>query len=408
MTRPVALCLALHLVLTPSAPGQRVTVEWGAQAIPTLAWANVVPGDRSLAELRLVQPVAMLHAGLWGGRLRLVTTVNFEKYTLLHGELAPGNWGEGFADRRHPHTVVHELMLVAPDLLGRLDGGVALFLAAGKGFVPFGTDDPMVRPPVRFPVNHHLAQVLERAVAIVGVEVGPVALEAARFNGDEPVSPGSWPAWDRFGDSWAVRLTATPFTGLEGQASYAGVASPENRPGSGLDDARTSISARWDRGAVYALVEWARTSVSHGVFVYHSMLVEAAVRRGRHRRYLRVERTERPEETRRFESLFRTVRPLFDNSILGITRWTTLTVGDGLELARTGPVRVTAFVEASAVGIAKVGGGVFDPIPFYGRERGVTVSLGARLSGGMPMHRMGRYGRAGGMPSHTDHQDEER
>jgi hypothetical protein len=123
---------------------------------------------------------------------------------------------------------------------------------------------------------------------------------------------------------------------------------------------------------------------------------------------LRFERTERPEEERLFVSRFRTRRPLFENSILGITRWTTLTVGDGFALARTGPVRVTAFAEASCVGIAKVGGGVFDPIPFYGRDRGVTVSLGARLSGGMPMHRMGRYGPAGWMPSHGDHSSEER
>ena len=41
-----------------------------------------------------------------------------------------------------------------------------LSLTAGKGFAPFGTDDPMSRPVLRYPVNHHLAQILERAVAI--------------------------------------------------------------------------------------------------------------------------------------------------------------------------------------------------------------------------------------------------
>lgn len=87
---------------------------------------------------------------------------------------------------------------------------IELFLAAGKGFVPFGTDDPMSRPVVRFPVNHHLSQVLERAVALAGVRAGPVTVEGSLFNGDEPASPGSWPAWDRFGDSWAARLTLSP------------------------------------------------------------------------------------------------------------------------------------------------------------------------------------------------------
>ena len=32
-------------------------------------------------------------------------------------------------------------------------------LSAGKGFAPFGTDDPMSRPIFRYPVNHHLAQI---------------------------------------------------------------------------------------------------------------------------------------------------------------------------------------------------------------------------------------------------------
>ena len=83
-------------------------------------------------------------------------------------------WGEGFIDRRHPHTYLHELMFSFDDLLGKVDGAARLSLAAGKGFAPFGTDDPMVRPVLRYPVNHHLAQILERAVAILGVSSGPV------------------------------------------------------------------------------------------------------------------------------------------------------------------------------------------------------------------------------------------
>ena len=61
--------------------------------------------------------------------------------------------------------------------------------------------------------RHHLSQLLERAVVIGQVERGPVTLEGALFNGDEPEHPSQWPLlrlpdgqW-RFGDSRAVRLT---------------------------------------------------------------------------------------------------------------------------------------------------------------------------------------------------------
>jgi len=406
---------ALILVGAPALAAQQPGpwIRWGAQGISTFTQTNVVPGNRTLGELRIVQPVVMLHAGALGDHLRLLAAVNLEKWTIPNGELAPGSWGESFVDRRHPHTVVHELMLSAPDLLGRLDGAIELFLAAGKGFVPFGTDDPMSRPVVRFPVNHHLSQVLERAVAIAGVRAGPVTLEGAFFNGDEPISPGSWPAWDRFGDSWAARLTLSPLRegGLEVQGSYAWIKSPENRPGAGLDDAKTSVSGRWKRGPTYAMIEWARTSVSHDVFIYRSVLAEAAWSHGRHRPYVRFERTERPEEERVFGNRFRTRRPLFENSILGVTRWTIVTVGDAVDLTPRGPVRVSPYAEASFVGIVKVGGGVFDPAPWYGRERGFAMSIGVRLGGGMAMPRMGRYGPEagghGGMPRQMDHPSEE-
>ena len=131
--------------------------------------------------------------------------------------------------------------------------------------------------------------------------------------------------------------------------------------------------------------------MSHDVFIYRSMLAEAAWSHGRHRPYLRFERTERPEEERLFVSRFRTRRPLFENSILGITRWTIVTVGNGVNLTPRGPVRVSPYAEASFVGIVKVGGGVFDPMVFYGRTHGTSITVGIRLAAGMPMHRMGRY-----------------
>src|SRR5258705_9277083 len=98
-----------------------------------------------------------------------------------------------------------------------------------KVSIPWGTCHTVPRPPIRFPVNHHLSQILERAVGIGGLRAGPVTLEGALFNGDEPVSPGSWPTLSRFGDSWAGRVTVLPRDGLELQGSYAFVKSPENR-----------------------------------------------------------------------------------------------------------------------------------------------------------------------------------
>ena len=367
------------------------TVDWGAQAIPAVSETNVVPGDRTLGELRVVQPLAMLDVSVFDDRVRFFATVDFEKYTIAHGELAPGDWGEGFEDRRHPHTLVHQLMLVGPDLLGRLLGPVRVFAGAGKGFVPFGTDDPMTRPVVSYPVNHHLSQILERAVAFAGVRAGPVMLEGALFNGDEPVSPGSWPAMSRFADSWSTRLTVMPVRGLEAQLSYAFVHSPENRPGAGPDDAKLSASARWERDHGYGLVEWAETRTAGGAFVFHSGLAEGALTVGSQRPYLRLERSDRPEEERLFASPFRTRRPLFENSILGVTRWTVVTAGDAMELWTNRRVRLGPYVEGSYLGIARVGGGVFDPQIQYGRTKGFAVSAGVRLAAGMRMPRMGRY-----------------
>jgi len=375
--------LLLQIGTAGTVAAQHLQVDWRAQAIPAATETNVVPGNRSLGELRVVQPVGMLDVSGFDDRVHFIATLDFEKYTIAHGELAPGDWGEGFEDRRHPHTLVHQLMLVV--------GSPRIFVGAGKGFVPFGTDDPMTRPVVRYPVNHHLSQILERAVGFAGVRAGPVILEGALFNGDEPVSPGSWPAMSRFGDSWATRLTVMPVTGLEAQISYAFVHSPENRPGAGPDDAKLSASARWERGRWYGLVEWAHTRTAGGAFVFRSGLAEGACTLGSQRPYLRVERSDRPEEERLFASPFRTRRPLFENSILGITRWTVVTAGDAMELRRTRRVRLAPFVEGSYLGIARVGGGVFDPQIQYGRTKGFEVSAGVRLAAGMRMPRMGRY-----------------
>lgn len=370
-------------------------IRLGAHGLLLYTHADPVPNGRSLGEVRLVQPTIMAHGGALSNRLRLLATLNLEGVSIPDGELTPGAWGEGLIDRRHPHTYVHELVLSFEDLLGELDKGASLSLAAGKGFAPFGTDDPMSRPPLRYPVNHHLAQILERAVAVAGVRAGPVMLEGGLFNGDEPERPGQWPRVGRFGDSWSTRLTVWPTSQLELQGSRARVHSPEHRPGSGTDQSKWSVSGRWDGAVqsfpVYALAEWARTSEANGFFVFHSFLAEGAWTVGSNRLHYRFERTERPEEERVTPT--RSRRPHLENSIVGITRWTIHTLGyafEGLPAWRS--VRVAPLVELSFGRVRSVGGGLFDPESFYGKSSFWSISAGVRLDLGMLMHRMGRYG----------------
>lgn len=381
----------------PAEAQARLHGSAGLHGIPVYTRADPVPGGGSLGEVRLVQPVLMLHAAGWEGRVGLTAGFNLEGLTIPDGELAPGDWGEGLVDRRHPHTYVHELVLSTSQRLGGANGRTRVSLSAGKGFAPFGTDDPMSRPPLRYPVNHHLAQVLERAIVVGAVERGPLTAELGLFNGDEPERPGQWPRiGGRFGDSWSGRLLVAPTAGAEVQGSFARVHSPEHRPGAGTDQHKWSLSARWEapvRGQpVYGLVEWARTSEAEGFFVFHSLLAEGAWSPGGHRLCYRFERTERPEEERTSDR-FRSRRPHLENSILGVSRWTVQTAGYGYEASvPAARLRLQPFVELSYGRIGKVGGGLFEAEAFYGRNSFWSLSLGARIGLGRTMHRMGRYG----------------
>ncbi len=390
--------LATLLLLPGSAAlaaQQAASLTVSGQAVAVLTRAEPIPGGNHLTEARLVQPVVMVHAQALQGRLSGLGTLNLEGQTIPDGELTPGAWGEGFNDRRHPHTYVHELMVSAASPLGRRDGPIRVSISAGKGFAPFGSDDPMSRPPVRYPVNHHLAHILERAVVIAGVRAGPVALEAGLFNGDEPERPGQWPNWERFGDSWSARLSAYPASGVEVSGSRAKVHSPEHRPGAGTTAWKWHVAARIERGLaggrVYALAEWARTEEAFGFFVFRSVLLETAWTRGRHRPYARFERSDRPEDLRTSDP-FRSIRPHLENSIAGTTRWTLQTLGYSVRVTGPGGLDLRPFVEVTFGTMRNIDGGIFQPSVFYGRESFNSVSLGLRASWRLSGHRMGRYG----------------
>jgi hypothetical protein len=385
---------------SPEPAGPRWSV--GAQAIGVATHASPERDGRSSTEWRVTRPTIAGRLQSAGGGVALIGTLSLEGATMRDGETNPGIWGEGFADRRHPHTWLHELVAVATTDAGR--AGV-LSVAVGKGFVPFGTDDPMTRPFVKYPANHHLAQILERALVVASWRAGPATIEGAVFNGDEPEDPSDAPNLDRFGDSWAARLTLALPMAVEAQASGASLDSPEWAAGFGPDQRKWSASARYESGAEtdashYALVEWARTEErvdGRTIFRFASVLAEGAVRRRGVEIALRLERTTRPEEERLLDP-FRVARPHTDESILGVTRFEIVTLAASVPagagrlpaLAGIRPFAEVALVHPTAARTPSL----FRPERFFGSRTLWTLSAGARLALGAGHRRMGRYGAA--------------
>jgi len=292
--------------------------------------------------------------------------------------------------------------------------GVRASLSAGKGFAPYGTDDPMMRPLVKYPVNHHHAQVIERVLAIGALRVGdPVggrgaAVEYGVFNGDEPVGPFAGPRWSRFGDSHAGRVTLKPGARVELQASRAFVKSPGFTTGGAFDHTQSSASVRYDApiatggsGVSYAFAEVARTDEGTSAaraFRYESALAEASVRWRGASLSARLESTERPESERLLDA-FRTANGHIDFQIIGVTRWRIATVGltaPALSIGRfrgTTLGRLTPFAEvARANAVARRRPAVFEPAEFYGNSTQWSLSAGLRMHVGSMRSRMGRYG----------------
>ncbi len=367
-------------------------VEAGAQAVGVVTRESPAIHGRDLTEGYLAQPMIMAMARFWTDVLEIKGTIDLEGVTMKRGELNAGILGEGYIDRRHPHTYLHELVITGQRKVG--DNGASVTI--GKGFAPFGTDDPMARPFEKYPINHHLAQILERAVAIGALRTRRVVLEAGLFNGDEPEGPGDVPNRARYWDSWSGRLTLIPFPQGEFQTSYARVRSPENAGGGGLDQHKQSASIRLEdaQHSGYGLLEWARTSDYVGsspIFSFTSLLAETSARYGVASGALRFERTERPDEAR-LTNEFKTPLPATDLSITGRSRWTIITARLAAVLPLS-PLTVEPFVEVARIRFSPtLRPSAFDPAQFYGANRIWSVSLGASFKLGMNHMRMGRYG----------------
>jgi hypothetical protein len=352
----------------------------------------------NVTEGYLTQPM-LGGSGTWfGGRFVVHGMLNFEGATLRRGEINAGMYGEGYVDRRHPHTWLHEAMVGWRDT----SRTVRWSFVAGKGFVPFGSDDPMVRSFVKFPVNHHQAQILERFTAVVAVRAGPVAVEAGSFNGDEPESPGDWPNAGRHFDSWSARTTWWPRTGMELSASLAAVESPEFAAGDGLDQRKGAASFRLQRETGwlrYGLLEVTRTEEfddAEPAFTFGSVLGEMGIHAREIAVAARLERADRPEEERTF-SFYRTVRPLRDLNILGVTRWTIVSMRAERSFVPRRGVQLLPFVEAAvAVPRATRLPTALDPVELFGASRLWAVSMGMRFHGGTMRSRAGRYAVAEG------------
>jgi hypothetical protein len=377
--------------------GRGWTVMGMAQAYPIASTS--LSGDEGSSldatEFYLTQPAVMFNIESAGSRFTLRTTLNFEGVTQENGELTFGGWGEGFIDKRHPHTLLHEFMLSA-NLWSFAGGDVSI--SAGKGFAPYGTDDPMSRPVVKYPTNHHLSQILERWT-LNGVYVNRGwSVEAGLFGGGEPEGPYDLSNIESFGDSWSARVARRfgpgygPMAETELSASFGRVREVQHEEAvvTKLYNAALRHERVYGFGNVYGLLEASKSELQEGDG-YFSILAETQLRRGAHQPYYRVEYATRPEYEREgvsgTDDFFRYDH---DSHAIGATRWLINTVGYGYEL--TGyPISARPFVELQHNRARAERGGI-EPEDLFGKSNFWGVSAGFRVFlGGDPM-RMGSYG----------------
>jgi len=376
------------------------------QAFPIYTRGRTRDGGSPLDDdgFYLTQAAAMINLESPRRRFVLRVTPNFEGWTQGDGELTFGGWGEGFIDKRHPHTLVHEAM-VSVNFWDERHGGFSI--SGGKGFAPFGTDDPMSRPSVKYPTNHHLSQILERFTLNAVWQYGPWGVEAGVFGGSEPDGPYDFSNVESFGDSWSTRVSRRfGSVGMgrwawETSASYARVAPGEHEeepgPATEVETGPTILyngAVRFEGAAtpdsrLYALVEYSVNDPAEEEGDW-SLLGEARWVRGRHAPYVRFERSTRPEYPRDGVSGEGFFRYDHDAEPIGGTAWSIASLGYGFT-ATKGTVSVRPFVEAQFFSAAGERGGV-SAQELFGDDGFTSFSVGARLFfGGEPM-RMGSYG----------------
>jgi hypothetical protein len=278
-------------------------------------------------------------------------------------------------------------------------GGGAASLSAGKGFAPYGTDDPMMRPALKYPTNHHLSQILERWTVSGAYVRGGWSLEAGIFGGSEPEGPYDFGNIESFPDSWSARVARRfgegfgPLAPWEASASYARVAEAhgDEKETTFLANAALRHSARHRFGDLYALAEASRSEPEGHDEGYWSLLGEAQLGTGRHLPYYRVEYATRPEYDREgapgTEGFFR-----YDHDAhpTGATRWLVNTLGYGHTLTGL-PLSVRPYAEVQHARVREERGGT-RPGALFGTDSFWTLSAGFRVYlGGGPM-RMGMYG----------------
>lgn len=379
--------------------GRGWSVMGTAQLFPIIT-GGTARSDRALlttAGVYATQPAIMANISSPGSRVVLRTTLNFEELTQENGELSFGGWGEGYLDARHPHTLLHEAMLSAN---WWHVGGGTLSLSAGKGFAPYGTDDPMGRPALKFPTNHHLSQVLERFTANAAYLRNGWGIEAGVFGGAEPDGAYDFSNIDSFGDSWSARLSKRfrgdgPTAEWEMSSSFARVAEAHHgaKEYTNLLNGAVRHAKEYGVGRVYALVEASRSRPQTGKGHY-ALLGEAQIVSGRARTqqaYVRTELSTRPEYERNgapgSPGFFRYRHGAHE---VGATRWFINTVGYGVE-TRALPVSVRPFVEVQHHRASGARGTV-SPSAMYGGTQFFSITAGARLYFGGGAMRMGSYG----------------
>jgi hypothetical protein len=395
--------------LRAQVPGVQFRV--GAYGVLGVRTLDPIPGGGRKTEFRVEQPMVSLAGNALDGRLLFSSSVSFEKASGEAAALGVGAWGGAFYDRTPSHAWLHEGVVALVGSVGEGGGGGHDAIAAGKGIVPFGSDPPMMRPPVSPPVNQHWNEIMDRLLVSVSARLrGRFGLELSLFDEGPSVkgtagqdSAGHTHGSGTSGVSSSARLTLWPVRGLEIRGSAASLLGGGHHAGAG-SQRQWNLSVRLDQaaggGRIGLLAEIGRVLADQS---FKTMLAEAQWSSGdrRHRLYYRVERTDRPDGPRSSDGF----RAVADTSGLpiGITRWTVQAAGYGIAFRPRWAV-IEPVLEGSLGRARSVGGTPVDLERLYGRRSHWSVLAGIRVTLGSA-HSMGRYGAFGvGAAEHEGHE----